>query len=113
MAADSVLFNNMAIFIRQDFAPITPYDTGNLLMSRGDVGAMGGGVGYYMFDNNQVAHYGAILNELPTINYKITNQKTGRVYTGTYVNKHYMWVDNGMESKIIPDVCLIFNLQRG
>jgi len=109
----TVLLNNIAINAHQTFFWVTPYKSGNLARSVGDVGSIGGGVGFYMFDRNQSAPYGALLNEKPVIDWKITNKYTGKVYEGSYVNKHYMWVDNGIESTVIPNICTAFNLQRG
>lgn len=106
-----MLLNNIAITAHRGFTYITPYDTGNLARSVSDVGVLGNGVGFKMFDSMQSAPYGAILNEFPTISYKLTNKYTGKVYTGVYVNTHYRWIDNGME-EIVNVVCLTYGLRR-
>lgn len=71
---------------------------------------MGGGVGFYMFDRNQVALYGAILNEAKTIKYRIV-KSNGTVSQGEYHNKHYQWVERGFEN-IIPSYCIAFGYRR-
>lgn len=75
----------------------TPYDTGNLARNGiGSVETMGpNAAGFELFQKG--APYGAILNELPVINYRVTNPYTGITYTGSYVNKHYRWVDKSAE----------------
>ena len=76
----------------------TPYRTGNLARSVGIVKTYFTESHYQMFDEVFDAKYGKILNESPTITYK--TKLRGKEYTGTYVNKHYHWVEKyvAMES---------------
>lgn len=76
----------------------TPYRTGNLARNGiGDLGTQGlNAVGFELFQKG--AEYGAILNEVPVISYKVTNPYTGVTYTGSYTNKHYGWVDKFAET---------------
>jgi hypothetical protein len=108
--------NNMGKFVHWSFFWYMPYRSGNLARSIGDLGKMpagifGEGIGFEMFNKNQAAPYGAILNEAPVIRYSITNVKTGKTYKGEYVNRHYKWVDNAMEN-IANDFAAAFNLRR-
>lgn len=75
----------------------TPYRTGNLARSIGDVEAQGDRqVGYRPFNASGEANYGWFLNETPTIRYK-TNLN-GRIFTGEYKNRHYLWFDNFVDT---------------
>ena len=82
----------------------TPYKTGNLARNGiGDLRTTGpDSVGFSLFDQptgsvGKGTEYGRILNEAPVINYRVTNPYTKKVYTGSYVNKHYRWVDKFAE----------------
>ena len=92
------MLNQLASTARYSMFWITPYKTGNLALNGySDVTTLldsnwGYAVGFRLFERKGV-EYGAILNELPVINYRLTNQRTGRVYEGSYVNRHYKWVD--------------------
>ena len=71
----------------------TPYRTGNLAHNGvSDFKTVGSGVGWTMFGIG--TEYGAILNEVPIISYKITNPNTGIFYQGMYKNRHYKWLNN-------------------
>jgi len=80
-------------------APITPYDTGNLLNSRGSLQSTDDRtVEYEVFNKNSRAAYGAILNDSPVI--QVRTADGGRTRGRTYVNKHYRWIDNFVESEV-------------
>lgn len=91
--------NNLASICHYTMFWYTPYKTGNLARNGiSDVqtlydGNWGYAVGFKLFERPGV-WYGKLLNEQPIINYRIQNQVTGRVYSGSYINKHYRWVDN-------------------
>jgi hypothetical protein len=80
----------------------TPYRTGNLARNGiTDVKTYvayenGVSAGFDLFPEANTA-YGAILNECPTIRYRVTNPFTGKRYSGEYENRHYMWVDKFAE----------------
>lgn len=103
--------NNMAVAAHRLLFWSTPYDTGNLARSVGDVGMLDNGIGFYMFNKNQVAPYGAKLNEQQIIHWKIV-KRNGEVAQGSYNNKHYLWVDNAIEQNIIPNLCMLYGLRR-
>lgn len=75
----------------------TPYRTGNL--------AINGKGELYNPTENSIAfdlffkgtEYGNILNDAQIIHYKAV--LNGRTYTGSYVNKHYKWLDNFMDKE--------------
>lgn len=75
----------------------TPYRSGNLARSVGDLSGFGNQVSYVPFNRNTVAIYGKILNEEPVIRYKTT--LNGKTYEGSYPNKHYKWFDNYVEKE--------------
>ena len=97
----------------------TPYRTGNLAASVGDVsGVVDHGVagatetvGFKPFNANQRASYGKILNEAQTINYRAKNVHTGKIYIGSYVNRHYRWLDN-FAAEFANDIPLYFPVRR-
>lgn len=89
------LINEVAVSAHRQMFWYTPYRTGALARGASSVVAIGGGAGFSLL--TQHTQYGAILNEAAVINYRITNQKTGRVYTGQYNNKHYGWVNRAAE----------------
>lgn len=107
--------NLMAVFVQRSMLWYTPYKTGNLARSVGDVGTMssaiGEAAGFQIFNANQSAPYGGILNDFPVINYTVTNSRTGQTYTGSYPNKHYQWIDKGLDS-IANDFAAAFGLRR-
>lgn len=70
----------------------TPYRTGALARGIHDFGSVANGAGFSLL--TQQTQYGAVLNELPIIHYKLANRRTGKVYEGKYANKHYKWIDN-------------------
>jgi hypothetical protein len=106
----NALKNSIAISVHQQLFWYTPYRTGNLARSIGDVWNLDNGCGFYIFNKNQRAAYGEILNEAPVIRYRITNNKTKKVYSGSYVNKHYKWIDNAFEN-IASNTACMFNLR--
>ena len=108
----TVMINNMAAASHRMFFWNTPYDTGNLARSVGSVGMLGGGVGFIMFNQNQKAPYGALLNEQEVITVKRINTTTGKVSEWSYNNRHFGWVDKAIENTIIPNLCTMFNLRR-
>lgn len=69
----------------------TPYRTGNLARSIGVVKTYFTESHYQMFDEVFDAKYGKILNEARVIKY--ATKLHGKTYTGSYVNKHYQWVN--------------------
>lgn len=75
----------------------TPYRSGNLANSVGDLSGFFNEVSYVAFNSNSVAEYGKILNEAPVIKYKTT--LNGKTYEGSYTNKHYRWFDNYVEKE--------------
>lgn len=103
---------NIAAFVHYSLFWYTPYRTGNLAYSIGDIGVQpGGNIGFQIFNKNSRAEYGAVLNEAPVIKYRLKNPRTGAVHTGQYTNKHYMWVDRAMDA-IAVDTALNFNLKQ-
>lgn len=104
------LANDIAIFAHQYIFFQTPYRTGALARGISDVGTVPNGAGFELL--TQQTQYGAILNELPIINYKRVNQRTGKVYEGSYTNKHYKWIDRAAEN-IANDIPVNFpNVRR-
>lgn len=104
------LANEIAIFAHQRIFWDTPYRTGALARGISDVGAIPNGAGFSLL--TQHTQYGATLNEYPVLSYKLTNKHTGKVYEGSYVNKHYKWVDRAAEN-IANDIPINFlNVQR-
>lgn len=102
---------DMAAFVHYSLFWYTPYRTGNLAYSIGDIGLQpDGNIGFQMFDKNSRAPYGAILNEAAVIKYNLKNPRTGTVYSGQYKNKHYRWADKAMDA-IAIDTALKFNLK--
>ncbi len=90
--------NEVAMLVHTMMFWYTPYRTGNLARSVGDVFGIGNKAGFQIFNATQRASYGEILNEVPVINYRVQNPYTGVEYTGSYANTHYRWIDNGMEA---------------
>lgn len=89
--------NYIAYMARQQLFWNTPYRTGNLAMSVGDIGSRGAGsAGFQIFNANQRAPYGEILNEAAVINWRRVT-RDGRTVTGSYQNKHYRWIDRAFE----------------
>ncbi len=105
------LLNNIAQHTRTFHFWLTPYRTGNLAASIGDLGQMGDGVGFIPFNANQRASYGEILNDAQIIRYSLTNTKTGKSYIGVYTNKHYQWEDKAAE-QIAEQIELSFPVRR-
>ena len=104
------LANEIAVFAHRRIFWDTPYRTGALARGISDVGAIPNGAGFSLL--TQHTQYGATLNELPIINYHLVNKKTGKVYEGSYANKHYQWVDRAAE-KIAIDIPVNFpNVKR-
>lgn len=73
----------------------TPYDTGNLAQSIGDLSGITRSRYYIPFNANRRAEYGAILNESPTIRYRV--RQGGQTTFITRINKHYQWFDKFVE----------------
>lgn len=84
--------SEIAYIARQRQFYSTPYRTGNLAYSVGDLSGYDDLVEYVAFNANSRAEYGAMLNELKEITYK--TKVDGKISTGTYPNTHYMWYDN-------------------
>lgn len=104
------LVNEIAVFAHKRIFWNTPYRTGALARGISDVGAIPNGAGFSLL--TQHTQYGAILNELPVIKYRLTNKKTGKVYEGSYENVHYKWVDRAAEN-IAIDIPVNFpNVKR-
>ena len=107
-----VLAQSAAVFAHRTNVWYYPYRSGNLAASIGDVGDMYGGVGYRMFNANQRAPYGQLLNEEQEITRKYTNLKTGKSYERTYVNRHYGWIER-MTDATADNIDLAFGTRRG
>ena len=76
---------------------ITPYDTGNLAYSVGDIFSVSeNSCSYVPFNANSRAEYGAVLNDNPVIRFE--RIVDGRTQVRTYANKHYRWFDNFIEN---------------
>ena len=69
----------------------TPYRTGNLARSVGNVTEYFTESHYVMFNDVREAVYGFALNEEPIIYW--SRNVRGKTVGGHYVNKHYKWVD--------------------
>lgn len=104
--------NNIAMIARQHLFWHTPYRTGNLAMSVGDVTSFGtDNAGFIIFNANQRATYGKELNEKETIA-RYFKQKNGVIKVTKYKNKHYRWIDRWAEAFADELQSLIPNLQR-
>lgn len=104
------LMNEVAVFAHRRIFYETPYRTGALARGISDVGAINNGSGFNLL--TQHTQYGAVLNEVPIIHYKIANPKTGRTYEGSYANKHYQWVARAAE-QVANDIPVNFpNIKR-
>lgn len=90
--------NELAMLAHNHIFYYTPYRTGNLTRSIGDVFGFGNQAGFKIFNATQRAGYGAILNEAPVISYRVRNPYTGAEYTGAYNNIHYKWIDRWAET---------------
>jgi len=105
--------NEVAMIAREMQFWWTPYRYGTLARSVGDVGEIDlNGVGYIMFNVNNMAPYGAILNEVPVIHYRLVNKYTGKVYEGSYVNKHLHWVDDFCEDFANVQIPMLLPVRR-
>lgn len=104
------LANEIAVFAHRLIFYETPYRTGALARGISDVGAIPNGAGFKLL--TQHTQYGAVLNEAPVLTYRLENKKTGKVYAGSYVNKHYKWIDRAAE-QIANDIPVNFpNVKR-
>lgn len=89
--------NNIAQTARIRQFYITPYRSGNLAFSVGDLSGTFNEVSYQMFNRNTKAEYGKILNEAQVITYKTKLQ--GREVIGSYQNKHFGWANRYVENE--------------
>lgn len=69
----------------------TPYRTGNLAQSVGEIVTYFNESHYKIFNAIRDAEYGEALNEQPIM--KMTITENGRTRTITYRNKHFKWID--------------------
>lgn len=81
----------LAFEARQKQLYFTPYRTGFLARSVGEIFNLGSECSYKIFSGMYNADYGKILNEAPIIHYK--TRLRGQEYSGSYINTHYQWVD--------------------
>lgn len=89
--------NDIALRSHQRQFYYTPYRTGNLAQSIGDVRGIENVREYQMFNDLTRAEYGKILNESPTITR--SKRANGVVQSFTYINKHYKWVDKYVDKE--------------
>ena len=74
----------------------TPYRTGNLARSIGEINEQGRETGYRPFNASGEANYGWLLNETPRLRYKTV--LNDRVFYGEYQNRHYLWFDKFVDN---------------
>lgn len=89
------LMNEVAVFAHRRVFYDTPYRTGALARGISDVGSYPNGAMFSLL--TQFTQYGAVLNELPVIHYRLVNKYTGKVCEGEYVNRHFNWINNAAD----------------
>lgn len=86
----------LAVFVQRAFFWHTPYRTGNLARSVGDVGYRGAGEAGFTPFSMTAAPYGKLLNDYPVINGRRVLQN-GTVREWSYANQHYDWISKGVD----------------